>query len=134
MSSSLVRIGLIGAGRWGQVYLRTLALLQERCRLTHVATSRPEAVSRYPQPVTVTPDWRALIRAECDAVIIATPPAVHAEMGEACLEARAGALARAHPAHHDRRDGLRPFPVRRHGAVGLGTARRQPLSRSARDE
>ena len=88
MSSSLVRIGLIGAGRWGQVYLRTLASLQERCRLTHVATSRPEAVSRYPQPVTVTPDWRALIRAECDAVIIATPPAVHAEMVEACLEAR----------------------------------------------
>lgn len=81
-------IGLIGAGRWGQVYLRTLALLQERCRLTHVATSRPEAVSRYPQPVTVMPDWRALIRAECDAVIIATPPAVHAEMVEACLEAR----------------------------------------------
>ena len=88
MSGKPLTIGLIGAGRWGQVYLRTLALLQERCRLTHVATSRPEAVSRYPQPVTVTPDWRALIRAECDAVIIATPPAMHAEMVEACLEAR----------------------------------------------
>jgi predicted dehydrogenase len=81
-------IGLIGAGRWGRVYLRTLASLQERCRLTHLATSRPEAASLYPQPVAVTPDWRALIRAECDAVIIATPPTVHAEMVEACLEAR----------------------------------------------
>jgi len=83
-----VRFGLIGAGVFGQAYLRTLALLQERCRLTHVATSRPEAASSYPHPVTVMPDWRALVRAGCDAVIIATPPATHAEMVHACVDAR----------------------------------------------
>jgi predicted dehydrogenase len=88
MNSSMVRIGLIGAGRWGRVYLRTLASLQQRCRLTHLATSRPEAARLYPRPVTVASDWRALLRADCDAVIIATPPALHAEMVEACLEAR----------------------------------------------
>ena len=88
MSASVVRFGLIGAGAWGQAYLRTLAALQERCRLTHVATSRPEAASSYPHPVTVTPDWRALVRAGCDAVIIATPPATHAEMVHACVDAR----------------------------------------------
>ena len=83
-----VRFGLIGAGSWGQAYLRTLALLQDRCRLTHVATSRPAAAASYPHPVHVTPDWRALIRAGCDAVIIASPPDAHAEMVQACLEAR----------------------------------------------
>ena len=83
-----MNIGLIGAGRWGRVYLSTLASLPQRCRLTHLATSHPEAAALYPRPVTVTPDWRALLRAGCDAVIIASPPAAHAEMVQACLEAR----------------------------------------------
>jgi predicted dehydrogenase len=83
-----VRFGLIGAGRWGQVMLRTLAALEPRGRLTHVASSQPHAASSYPLPVTVTPDWRSLVHAGCDAVIIATPPAAHGEMVRACLEAR----------------------------------------------
>ena len=37
-----VRLGLIGAGRWGQVYIRTLAALTTRCTLTHLCTSKPE--------------------------------------------------------------------------------------------
>jgi predicted dehydrogenase len=83
-----VRFGLIGAGRWGQVYLRTLAALEPRCQVTHVASSRLDAAASYGRPVVVTPDWRAVIRAGCDAVIIATPPAAHAGMLRACLEAR----------------------------------------------
>ena len=83
-----VRFGLIGAGRWGKVYIRTLASLAERCRLTHLCTSRPDNASLVPHPVQVVSDWRALIASECDAVIIASPPKTHAEIVEACVEAK----------------------------------------------
>ncbi len=81
------RFGLIGAGRWGKVYIRTLLSLPERCRLTHLATSRPENGALIPHPVTVVSDWRELVRMDCDAVIIATPPSTHAEILEACVTA-----------------------------------------------
>jgi predicted dehydrogenase len=83
-----VRLGLIGAGRWGQVYMRTLAGLSDRCRLTHVASSQPRAHDICPPGTIVNTDWRRLIQGDCDAVIIATPPAVHAEMVDACVAAR----------------------------------------------
>ena len=82
-----VRLGLIGVGRWGRVYIRTLLALQDRCRLTHIATSRPANAALVPHPVTVVGEWRELVAADCDAVIIATPPHTHAEILEACLSA-----------------------------------------------
>ena len=84
---SSVRFGLIGAGRWGKIYVRTLLSLPDRCRLTHVCTSKPENASLVPHPVTVLPRWQDLIWSDCEAVIIATPPETHAEILEACLEA-----------------------------------------------
>ena len=83
-----VRFGLIGAGHWGKVYLKTLATLEDRCRLTHLCTSKPENAALAPHPVTVVMNWHELISADCDAVIIATPPHTHAEILEACLAAR----------------------------------------------
>ncbi|MBI4343134.1 MAG: Gfo/Idh/MocA family oxidoreductase [Candidatus Omnitrophica bacterium] len=78
---------MIGVGRWGQVYIKTLLALGERCRLTHLGTSRPEHAALVPHPVEVAADWRQLLRADCDALIIATPPHTHAEILEACLAA-----------------------------------------------
>ena len=80
-------LGLIGAGRWGKTYLRTLASLSDRCRLTHLCTSNARNAEGLEPSVTVTPEWRALVSSDCDAVIIATPPATHAQIVEACLEA-----------------------------------------------
>ena len=72
----MLRLGLIGAGRWGKVYLRTIAKMPGRMRLAGVATSRPKN------------RWRKLVNSpETDAVIIATPAPLHAEMARACLEA-----------------------------------------------
>ena len=87
MSAAPVRVGLIGAGRWGQVHIRTLADLAERCRLTHLCTSDPQRAKLVSHPVTALTDWRRLIDSDCDAVIIATPPSTHADMVEACVEA-----------------------------------------------
>ena len=76
------RLGLIGVGRWGSVYLRTIQGMADRCTLSHVSTTRPEALPPLPG-TQVLADWRALVRADCDAVLIATPPDHHAAMLEA---------------------------------------------------
>ncbi|MDP3703261.1 MAG: Gfo/Idh/MocA family oxidoreductase [Candidatus Omnitrophota bacterium] len=83
-----LRIGLIGAGRWGRVYLRTLRSLTPRMRLAHLGARHPERAGPLPARVVVHQDWRRVIRADCDAVIIATPAHTHAAMLQACLEAR----------------------------------------------
>lgn len=83
-----VRVGLIGVGRWGRIYINTLLELGEQYRLTHLATSRPENAQLVPHPVQVTADWHAVVASDCDAVVIATPPGRHPVMLEACLQAR----------------------------------------------
>jgi predicted dehydrogenase len=45
-----------------------------------------------PAGVGVVSEWPALLGAECDAVIVATPPHTHAEILEGCLEARTPCL------------------------------------------
>jgi len=82
-----VRLGLIGVGRWGQVYVRTIVALGDRCRLTHLGTSKPQNASLVPYPVHVEADWHRVVESECDAVIIATPASTHAEIVEACVDA-----------------------------------------------
>lgn len=87
-TDAMVRFGLIGAGRWGKVYIRTLLSLGERCRLTHLGTSNPKNAALVQYPVEVMADWRRVIEAKCDALLIAAPPSMHAEILEACLQAR----------------------------------------------
>ena len=82
-----VRVALIGVGRWGKVYIKTLLALGERCRLTHLCTSHPDNARLVPYPVKVAREWRRVIERPCDAVIIATPPETHADILEACLDA-----------------------------------------------
>lgn len=72
----MLRLGLIGAGRWGKVYIRTIEGMGPRLKLAQVATSKPEN------------SWKSIASSpEIDAVIIATPAPLHAEMARACLQA-----------------------------------------------
>lgn len=85
--ADVVRLGLIGVGRWGKVYIQTILSLGKRCRLTHLGTSKPQNASLVPSPVRVEPDWRRVVESDCDAVIIATPPVTHADIVERCVDA-----------------------------------------------
>lgn len=82
-----LRLGLVGAGRWGRVYVRTLAASAD-VRLARLASGNPESVRLAPGDCAVSADWRDLIRAgDLDGLIVATPPASHAAIAEAAIGA-----------------------------------------------
>ena len=87
-----LRLGLIGAGRWGRNYIKTIAAL-EGVQLTHLASRNPDSLQLVANDCIVCADWRAILDPRyLDGVIIATPPALHAEMARAAVEAGLPAL------------------------------------------
>lgn len=81
-----LRLGLIGAGRWGRNYIKTIAGLEGMC-LAALASGNPGSAHLVPGACLISPDWQAILdRRLIDAVIIATPPAVHARMATAAVE------------------------------------------------
>lgn len=83
----LLRLGLIGAGRWGRNYIKTIAAL-DGVRLVRLASRNPESVKLVESDCIISADWREMIAGgDLDGVIIATPPALHAEMARAAVAA-----------------------------------------------
>jgi predicted dehydrogenase len=84
----VVRLGLAGVGRWGRNYIRTVRKL-DGVGLSAVASRNPETPALLPAGCAVFSDWRDLISStDVDAVIVATPPTIHAEI--VVVAARAG--------------------------------------------
>jgi predicted dehydrogenase len=85
-SSEALRLGLIGAGRWGRNYIRTLAGL-DCVRLARVASRNPETAELVPAGCEIAADWQEIVSApDLDGVIIATPPATHFAILVAAIE------------------------------------------------
>ena len=74
-----LRLGLIGVGRWGRNYVRTIGEI-DGAVLAAVASSNPETPELVPSGCRVVADWRDLLADDIDAVIIATPPDSHARI------------------------------------------------------
>jgi predicted dehydrogenase len=86
------RVALVGAGRWGRAYINTIAGL-EGVRLAAIASRNPETAGLAPADCRICTDWRDAIDAGMvDAVIVATPPASHAAITRASIEAGLPAL------------------------------------------
>lgn len=83
----MIRLGLIGAGRWGRRYIETLSSLSGLA-LSAVASRNPQTSSLVGSDCRIVDDWRRLLEgSRLDGLIVATPPAFHAEVASAALEA-----------------------------------------------
>ena len=115
---SVVRLGLIGAGRWGRIYMQTIAAL-EGAVLARVASRNPETRALVDASCEITKDWRDVAEAtDLDGVIIATPPALHAEMTRTAVAAgRAVMVEKPLTLDLDEARALKRFVMERSGFV-----------------
>lgn len=86
--AGLVRLGLIGVGRWGRNIVRTCATLGDTLSLCAVASTNPQTRQEVPAECAVFGEWREMLTGcALDGVIIATPPQSHAEIAQAAIAA-----------------------------------------------
>lgn len=85
---AVVRLALIGAGRWGKNFIRTLRGL-DGVVLSALCSRHPDSRSLVDSQCTILHDWHDLLDGNlCDGVIVASPPDTHAEI--------LGTMIRAH--------------------------------------
>lgn len=85
----MIRIGLVGLGYWGPLYLRILNELNDRCTVTVICDKRREALekgNRLVPSADATSDLSRLLGEQCDALIVATNAGSHYDVVSACLE------------------------------------------------
>lgn len=88
-SADVLRLGLIGCGDIGQLRAAGIAGASG-CRLTAVNDLDPAKAQSVAtrHRAAVEQDWRDLVRrSDVDAVIVSTPPVLHAEMAVASFDA-----------------------------------------------
>lgn len=81
-----LQLGLVGAGRWGRNYIRTISEIPG-IRLAAVASGNPETKALVPAGCRVTADWKDLLGDGVDGVIVASPPSSHFKILRAAVEA-----------------------------------------------
>lgn len=81
--SRIPRLGLVGLGRWGRILARNIT---DRPDMILAAVATSSAPQDLPAQCAVVSHWRHLLSMDLDGLVIAAPPAAHAEI---CLEAMA---------------------------------------------
>lgn len=75
-----MKLGLIGAGRWGKRYIETISRIPG-IELGCLASRNPESISLVPSSCKIVTDWRELLDdSNLNGVIIASPPDSHFEI------------------------------------------------------
>lgn len=81
-----IRLGLVGAGRWGRNYVHTIGRLTN-VSLAWIADPAPSAAATFGEQYPIHADWRTAIGGgDVDGIIVATPPHLHAEITGAAVD------------------------------------------------
>lgn len=76
----MLKIGLIGAGKWGQNIIRSINKLPD-LEITYVCTKHKKPDLDFLNNFQYTQDWKELIASDkVDAIVISTPAATHYEI------------------------------------------------------
>lgn len=81
----MLKIGLIGAGRWGKIYLKTIEK-NTRCRINALLSKNSEVNNLISKSCEIYSSSEDFFRKEMQAVIIATPPKTHLEFVTMAVE------------------------------------------------
>ncbi len=74
---SQIRLGLVGAGRWGRNFVSTIGELAD-VRLAWIVDSNPLVATEFAETCPVYPTWRdAMAAGGVEGVIVATPAEFH---------------------------------------------------------
>jgi len=79
---AVIKVGLVGAGRWGQTLARSVYRKSEHIRFVRGVTRTPSKVEDFAAEMgmTITDDYDALLASsDIDAVVLATPHSQHFE-------------------------------------------------------
>lgn len=87
MDRSKLRVGLIGAGRWGAVHRDALGVVEAELAGVVVSTEASAARTTATWGVPATPHLEEFLSWDMDAVIVASPNFLHADHGMAALDA-----------------------------------------------
>ena len=85
------RVGLIGAGRWGKVFIRNL-VNHPTLDLIGISSSNPDTKNLIPENISIVKNWEDLFRLGCDGIIIASPPSSHIAILDRCIQQRTTCL------------------------------------------
>ena len=80
-----VRLGLVGFGRWGRILMRNMAAHPKVVPVA-LASRQPDIAAELPEGCQVVDDWRKLLDLDLGGLVVASPPASHAEIAMAALE------------------------------------------------
>lgn len=84
-SADTVRLGLVGAGRWGKNYISTIAGL-DGVELARLASRNPASRDLVDPDCRISGSWRDLIEADdLDGLIVATGSTVQGEIAAAAI-------------------------------------------------
>lgn len=73
----MIRLALVGVGRWGKNYLTEISQLKD-CRVTYICARTEKTLSKFSSSYQKTTDYRELLTVKnIDGVIIATPVVTH---------------------------------------------------------
>ena len=116
-----LRLGLIGAGRWGRNYVKTIAAL-DGVRLVELSSTNPQSAQLVPEGCRISSDWRSILDSRrIDGLIVATPPDLHVEMVRASVQAGLPVLVEKPLSLNSMETGsLREFVLQHDGFVMVG--------------